>query len=255
MVLRIRFLVAILCWQFAANASGNTSMNWDEQQRMIDLDDQISQFEMLDGNTTDFLLDQVFAQEESATQSNSTNFRRSRSLESSSKWRTMKLVVEGSTQAYRRQDNILRRVPEDGVVAFGQGDLLVGGSCESETTCGVFDNNRMFRRSNPNVPIGVSFQACTTPSIVAKSINQWTCTWNLVFSISSTRVPRSHSSESAGLDGSTDVCCGLGLSFENPTYCSAKKCNAPKQGGILGLLYAEIACCPKKQQVRRDGSS
>jgi len=104
-------------------------------------------------------------------------------------WKTMKLVVQGDTQAYRRiqPSGLLRRIPQETLPngannVFAQGDILVGGRCESETTCTNFDNNNIYRRSNPNVPIGVSFQTCITPTMPGKGINQWLCTFVLAFS-------------------------------------------------------------------------
>jgi hypothetical protein len=103
-------------------------------------------------------------------------------------WQTMKLVVEADTQAFRRILRRVRLIPQDSDATisanFEQGDILVGGRCElpAADECGTFDNNNMFRRNNPNVPVGISFQTCITATPKDKGISQWLCTWVLSFS-------------------------------------------------------------------------
>jgi hypothetical protein len=105
-----------------------------------------------------------------------------RKLQMGGDWMTMKLIVEADTQAYRRLPEVLQRVENSVVPTFKQGDLLVGGRCESSLTCAAFGNNNMFRRHNPGVAVGISYQTCVTPTIVEKSINTWMCTWVISFS-------------------------------------------------------------------------
>jgi len=108
--------------------------------------------------------------------------RRRRKLGDKTEWITMKLIVEANTEAFRRLPDALARVPSGTINDFAQGDLLIGGKCESTQTCTNFGNNNMFRRDNPDVPIGVTYQTCITPTVEGKTINRWLCTWVIAFS-------------------------------------------------------------------------